>query len=113
MPRSFLVKKHFSASKKPNYSELESQTGACRAGPPPEGLGLLHGAGAPLVPGGGAAGRLFAWLWGVSFVNCHGWVGVWGLPCFLPQGTPPVGWVGERGCDPGGSPHGVGLVRTP
>lgn len=27
MPRSFLVKKHFSASKKPNYSELESQTG--------------------------------------------------------------------------------------
>ncbi|XP_058034213.1 zinc finger protein SNAI1 [Ahaetulla prasina] len=26
MPRSFLVKKHFSASKKPNYSELESQT---------------------------------------------------------------------------------------
>lgn len=28
MPRSFLVKKHFSASKKPNYSELESQAGA-------------------------------------------------------------------------------------
>ncbi|XP_073436685.1 zinc finger protein SNAI1 [Dendrobates tinctorius] len=26
MPRSFLVKKHFSATKKPNYSELESQT---------------------------------------------------------------------------------------
>ncbi|XP_033013001.1 protein snail homolog Sna-like [Lacerta agilis] len=26
MPRSFLVKKHFSASKKPNYSERESQT---------------------------------------------------------------------------------------
>lgn len=26
MPRSFLVKKHFSSSKKPNYSELESQT---------------------------------------------------------------------------------------
>ncbi|XP_072852962.2 zinc finger protein SNAI1 [Pogona vitticeps] len=25
MPRSFLVKKHFSASKKPNYSELESR----------------------------------------------------------------------------------------
>ncbi|CAN2391117.1 C2H2-type zinc finger [Pristimantis euphronides] len=25
MPRSFLVKKHFSATKKPNYSELESQ----------------------------------------------------------------------------------------
>lgn len=39
MPRSFLVKKHFSASKKPNYSELESQTGAYRA-EPPRGRGL-------------------------------------------------------------------------
>lgn len=39
MPRSFLVKKHFSASKKPNYSELESQTGACRA-EPSRGCGL-------------------------------------------------------------------------
>ncbi len=28
MPRSFLVKKYFS-TKKPNYSELESQTGEC------------------------------------------------------------------------------------
>lgn len=28
MPRSFLVKKYFS-NKKPNYSELESQTGEC------------------------------------------------------------------------------------
>jgi len=27
MPRSFLVKKHFNAAKKPNYSELESPTG--------------------------------------------------------------------------------------
>ncbi|XP_016314185.1 zinc finger protein SNAI2-like [Sinocyclocheilus anshuiensis] len=26
MPRSFLVKKHFNAAKKPNYSELESPT---------------------------------------------------------------------------------------
>lgn len=32
MPRSFLVKKHFSANKKPNYSELESQTGTRRLG---------------------------------------------------------------------------------
>lgn len=42
MPRSFLVKKHFSASKKPNYSELESQTGACRAEP-----SRLAGGGCP------------------------------------------------------------------
>lgn len=27
MPRSFLVKKHFNASKKPNYSELDTHTG--------------------------------------------------------------------------------------
>lgn len=27
MPRSFLIKKHFSTSKKPNYGELDSQTG--------------------------------------------------------------------------------------
>lgn len=27
MPRSFLVKKHFSTSKKPNYGELDTQTG--------------------------------------------------------------------------------------
>lgn len=27
MPRSFLVKKHFNAAKKPNYSELEGPTG--------------------------------------------------------------------------------------
>lgn len=27
MPRSFLVKKHFSSTKKPNYSELEGPTG--------------------------------------------------------------------------------------
>ncbi|XP_042690324.1 zinc finger protein SNAI1 [Centrocercus urophasianus] len=49
MPRSFLVKKHFSASKKPNYSELESQTVfaapllyetcALSVIPPPEVLG--------------------------------------------------------------------------
>lgn len=113
MPRSFLVKKHFSASKKPNYSELESQTGACCAGPPPRRLGAVARRGGASVPGGGAAGRFFACLWAVSFVNCHGWVGVWGLPCFLPQGTPHVGWVGERGRDPGGFPHGVGSVRTP
>lgn len=27
MPRSFLVKKHFNSSKKPNYSELDTHTG--------------------------------------------------------------------------------------
>ncbi|XP_048879767.1 protein snail homolog Sna-like [Brienomyrus brachyistius] len=35
MPRSFLVKKYFT-SKKPNYSELESQTGYLPATPPVE-----------------------------------------------------------------------------
>lgn len=30
MPRSFLVKKHFNASKKPNYSELDTHTGNAR-----------------------------------------------------------------------------------
>lgn len=28
MPRSFLVKKHFNSSKKPNYSELDTHTGS-------------------------------------------------------------------------------------
>ena len=30
MPRSFLVKKHFNASKKPNYSELDTPPGKGR-----------------------------------------------------------------------------------
>ncbi|NXS23619.1 SNAI1 protein, partial [Mystacornis crossleyi] len=71
MPRSFLVKKHFSASKKPNYSELESQavlaapllyeTCPLPVIPPPEVLGpgayyppLVWDAGllSSLFPGG-------------------------------------------------------------
>lgn len=49
MPRSFLVKKHFSASKKPNYSELESQAGAWtgRARGALRGWGGGSGAGSP------------------------------------------------------------------
>lgn len=68
MPRSFLVKKHFSASKKPNYSELESQAGAwtgrARGALRGVGRGLRCGISPRLRTGARPrTDRLFAGLW--------------------------------------------------
>lgn len=115
MPRSFLVKKHFSSSKKPNYSELESQAGAWRGQWRPDGphtWGVAWGgAGAPgrdplMSPHGSGWVTHFlqGWVLFFYFVSL-GWDGVrdppnpgmWSLP-LVPRGgrrhrESPVGWA--------------------
>lgn len=128
MPRSFLVKKHFSASKKPNYSELESQTGACCAGPPPPTAWGCCTARGRLCPRGGerpggflpASGRLVLLIAtgglvsGVSRASCPRGLplwGGWGSGDATP-GAFPMGWVrcGPRNAGWAGAPSDTSLA---